>query len=297
MSAASTAGAGDARGEPLRLMAVLAHPDDESLGVGTTLARYAAEGVETHVVTATLGQAGRYSGIRPDETGHPGAEGLGAIREGELREAVAALGVHGLTLLRFMDGRLDQADPLELSARVARCIREVRPHVVITFAPDGGYGHPDHIAISQATTAAIVGAAGAGDTPGDGPPPHAVSKLYWMAWTESIWHAYRSVFQTLGATVDGVARSVLPWPDWEITTELDTRAHWETAWSAVRCHASQIATYEKLRDLPAEDHEALWGRQTFYRVFSRVNGGRRRETDLFEGLRPVPAPRGERRAP
>jgi len=276
----------DANGEPLRLMAVLAHPDDESLGMGTTLARCVAEGIETHVVTATLGQAGRHAGIRPGEPGHPGADALAAIRERELRGAIAALGVHGLTLLRYMDGRLDQADPHELSARVARCIREVRPHVVITFGADGGYGHPDHIAISQATTAAILAAAS--DPPGDGPPPHVVSKLYWMAWTQSLWRAYQSVFTSLAFMVDGVARSAVPWPDWEVTTELDTRAHWETAWRAVSCHASQIATYERLRELPDAEHEALWGRQSFYRVFSRVNGGRRRETDLFEGLRPSP---------
>ena len=95
---------------PLRLMAILAHPDDESLGVGGTLAKYASEGVEVSLVTATRGQSGRYHGHR--EPGkHPGAEQLGQIRESELRAAAAVLGVQRLTLLDYHDQALDRADP------------------------------------------------------------------------------------------------------------------------------------------------------------------------------------------
>ncbi len=273
---------------PLRLMAVLAHPDDESLGFGTTLARYAADGVETYVITATLGQAGRYGAQRAGEAGHPGEEALGRIRERELRAAVQALGVRELTLLGHMDGALDAVEPGALATAVARRMREVRPQVVMTFAGDGGYGHPDHIAISQAATAAVMAACDPGAAI-EGGPPHAVSKLYWLAWTQPQWHAYQTAFKELTSTVDGVIRHATPWPDWEITTVLDARAHVETAWRAVSCHASQIETYAKLRELSATDQEALWGRPSFYRVMSRVNGGRRRESDLFEGLRGAPA--------
>ena len=77
----------------------------------------------------------------------------------------------------------------------------------------------------------------------------------------------------------------MPWPDWAITTVIDTRDVWPTVWRAVSCHESQMAAYEQLKDLSPEHHEALWGRQSFYRVFSTVNGGRARETDLFEGIR------------
>ncbi len=269
---------------PLRLMAVLAHPDDESLGFGTTLARYAADGVETSVVTATLGQAGRYGALRAGDAGHPGAEALGRIREKEIRAAAEVLGVHELTLLGHMDGALDEADPVALAAGVARRIRAVRPQVVMTFAGDGGYGHPDHIAISQATTAAVMAACDAGAL-ADGGPPHAVSKLYWLAWTEPQWRAYQAAFKELTSTVDGVVRRATPWPDWEITTELDARAHVGTAWRAVSCHVSQIEAYANLRELPASEQEAVWGWPSLYRVMSRVNGGRRRESDLFEGLR------------
>jgi LmbE family N-acetylglucosaminyl deacetylase len=151
----------------------------------------------------------------------------------------------------------------------------------MTFGADGAYGHPDHIAIAQFTAAAVVAAASRGE---DG-APHAVSKLYYMAWSEAVWDVYQKAFTTLGATVDGVQRRAVAWPDWEITTVVDAGDHWETVWRAVSCHASQIATYERLHTLGPDDHRVIWGRQSFYRVFSLVNGGRAKESDLFEGLR------------
>jgi LmbE family N-acetylglucosaminyl deacetylase len=269
--------------EPLRLMAVLAHPDDESLGVGGTLVHYARQGVETHVVTATRGQAGRCG----DGTEHPGPEALGAIREQELREAARVLGVRSLAILDYQDGRLDQADTGEAIALIAGRLRAVRPQVVVTFDPCGGYGHPDHIAISQFTTAAVAAAADPGLTGAGSPaaPPHAVSKLYFMAWDEGSFEHYQKAFKRLVSRVDGVERPASPWPAWAITTRIDARAHWRTVWEAVRCHQSQIAAYGRLAELGEKDHEALWGDQTFYRVMSRVNGGRAVERDLFEGLR------------
>ena len=81
-----------------------------------------------------------------------------------------------------------------------------------------------------------------------------------------------------------MARQATPWPDWAITTVMDTRDVWSTVWRAVSCHESQIAAYERLKELSPQHHEALWGRQSFYRVFSSVNGGRAREADLFEGI-------------
>ncbi len=269
--------------QPFRLMAVLAHPDDESLGCGGTLARYAGEGVETFVVTATRGQSGRYRGERfGSGTLHPGPDELGRIREAELRAACRVLGVRGVRVLDYLDGALDRADPREVIATIASELRRVRPQVVITFAPDGSYGHPDHIAISQLTTAALIRAAAPG--PG-GEEPHLVSKLYYMAWTDSVWAAYQEAFRQLRVTVDGVERQAAPWLDWAVTTALDTRAVWATVWEAVSCHESQVSAYEGLRNLSPESHEALWGVQQYYRAASLVNGGREIETDLFEGLR------------
>ncbi|HXF59751.1 MAG TPA: PIG-L family deacetylase [Candidatus Saccharimonadales bacterium] len=270
---------------PLRLMGILAHPDDESLGLGGAFARYAAEGVECYLVTATRGERGRYRGLPPGGAGHPGAEELSRIREAELRAAAAILGIREVSLLDYPDGALDRADPRQAIDRIAAHLRRVRPHVVLTFAPDGAYGHPDHIAISQFASAAVVVATDPAHT-GEAAahPVHAVSKLYQMAWPEAKMAAYQEALKKLTSMVDGVEREGQPWPSWAITTVIETREHWPVVWRAVSCHESQIGAYERLRNLEPESHEAIWGSQHFYRAMSTVNGGRARETDLFEGL-------------
>lgn len=271
----------------LRLLAVLAHPDDETLGVGGTLAKYAAEGCTVSLLTATRGGGGRYLAFPPGHQEHPGALALGTIREAELRKAAAELGVGDVTVLDYPDKYVDRAEPHHAIAAIAGHLRSVRPDVVITFGPDGAYGHPDHIAISQFTTAAIVTAAdpmfASGGEHGD--RPHAVAKLYYIAWPQSTWSAYESALKKLTSVVDGVERQTVPWPDWGVTTRIDTRSYWPTVWRAVCCHQSQMAAYEKLSQLSPELHAALWGSQSFYRAFSTANGGRKAETDLFEGIR------------
>jgi LmbE family N-acetylglucosaminyl deacetylase len=272
--------------ESLRLLAVLAHPDDESLGFGGTLVHYAAAGVETHLVTATLGQSGRYRGHPQGAAEHPGPDALAVIRERELRAAAEVIGLHSLSLLGYVDGRLDQAEPREAIAKIVEHVRRLRPHVVLTFESEGAYGHPDHVAISQFTTAAMVASADPSHSgAGSELPPHAVSKLYFIAWPPAAMAAYEAAFRKLVSHVDGVERQIHAWPEWAITTVIDTRACWDTVWRAVSCHESQITAYEKLASLTPEHHEALWGWQSFYRAYSTVNGGRVREADLFEGLR------------
>jgi LmbE family N-acetylglucosaminyl deacetylase len=251
-----------------RLMCVLAHPDDESLGTGGTLAKYAAEGVATYLVTATRGERGRYF------EGRESMQIVGRTREAELRAAARELGIREVSFLDYEDGTLDRANPAEAIQKIADHLKRTRPDVVITFGPDGAYGHPDHIAISQFTTAAIVAAA----------PVHQVSKLYEIAWSEKKWSAYQAAFRNLSATIDGIVRKPSPWPDWMLTTVLDTGAVWPTVWRAISCHKTQMSIYKRLESLSDDDQRALWGTQEFYRVFSLVNGGRTREADLFEGL-------------
>jgi LmbE family N-acetylglucosaminyl deacetylase len=257
--------------DALRLLAVLAHPDDETLGIGGTLAHCAAEGIETFLLTATRGERGRFfdNGNRPSD-----AE-VGRVREAELRAAAAELGVTEVTLLDYLDKELDQAEVGAAVARIAAEIACVRPQVVITFPNDGAYGHPDHIAISQLTGAAITTAA----------PQHRVSKLYWFGSSPTQWELYQRVFKRLVSVVDGVERAVNPWPEWLFTTRLDVRAQWPRVWRAVQRHETQMAIYGQLGDLTDAEHRELWGDQRFYRVFSTVNGGRAIETDLFTGLR------------
>ena len=257
-------------------MAVLAHPDDESLGFGGTLTRYADEGVETFLVTATRGERGRNGFARATSV-----EELGRIREAELLAASKVLGLREVHFLGYGDGELDRAEPMKATRKIAAHIQRMRPDVVLTFGPDGAYGHPDHIAISQFTTAAVIYAAHphAGE-----PAPHQVAKLYYLAWTRKKWDPYQAALKTLTSTVDGVERQANPWPDWAVTTVIDTSRYSSVVWRAVSCHESQMSIYEKLRSLPAEQHQALWGTQEFYRAFSLVNGGRRTERDIFEGF-------------
>lgn len=264
----------------LRLMCVLAHPDDESLGTGGVLAKAAAEGAATFVVTATRGERGRFG----DGSESPGPAVVGQVREAELRAAARELGVSEVAVLGYPDGGLDSVDSREAVARIAGELRRVRPHVVITFGHDGAYGHPDHIAVGQMTAAAIVCAADPafGGAAGE---PHRVSKLYFIAWRARRWDAYQAALKKLVANVDGVERRVTPWPEWAITTVIDTSSVWESVWRAVSCHRTQMSIYKKLETLPDADQRALWGTQEFYRVFSTVNGGRTQETDVFEGLR------------
>jgi LmbE family N-acetylglucosaminyl deacetylase len=270
-----------------RLMAVLAHPDDESLGVGGTLAKYASEGVAVFLLTGTRGDGGRYRGHRSDDPDHPGPVALATIREAELRAAAEVLGVREVSVLDYHDQHLDRTNPRQVIEDIVRHLRRIQPDVVVTFGPDGAYGHPDHIAISQFTTAAIVSAADSAFSCEGGEPgarPHSVSKLYYLAWPNSTWAAYHAAIGKLCSTVDGVERQATPWPDWAITTVIDTRTFWSTVLQAISCHESQVAAYERLTTVSPEQHEALWGSQSFYRAFSTVNGGRSRETDLFEGI-------------
>jgi LmbE family N-acetylglucosaminyl deacetylase len=267
--------------DQLRLMCVLAHPDDESLGNGGMLAKYAAEGVATYLVTATRGERG-WQGAEQD---NPGLAALGAIREAELRGAAQALGLREVHLLDYIDGDLDQADPAEAIAKIVAHLRQIQPHVVLTFGPAGAYGHPDHIAISQFTTAACVAAADAQYTGAGHLAPHSVSKLYYMTISRALAEAYTAVFGDLIMRIDGVDRNVVIDDDWAITTRLDTSAYEDIVWKAVFCHTSQLPAYSRLEQVPEQYRKVIWSEETYYRAFSLVNGGRAIERDLFEGLR------------
>lgn len=265
----------------LKLLCIFAHPDDESLGAGGAIAKYAREGVETYLVAATRGERGRFG----DSGESPGPEAVGQAREAELRAAAHELGIKEVSFLDYQDAELDQADPAEAIGRIVNHIRRLQPDVVVTFGPDGAYGHPDHIAISQFTTAAVTCSADAAYEPAQEFPPHRVSKLYYLAWREATWAAYQEALRNISTKVDGEQRNAVAWPDWMVTTTIDAGHYWKHVWRAVRCHKTQMSIYKGLAELSDERHRALWGVQEFYRVFSLVNGGRRPETDLFEGLR------------
>jgi LmbE family N-acetylglucosaminyl deacetylase len=266
---------------PLRLLAILAHPDDETLGMGGTSA-LRGEGIETFLVTATRGQAGRFRELKRGEPGHPGHEALGAIRKQELHAAARVLGVREVVLLDHMDGQLDAADPVRTAAEIATHVRRLKPHVVVTFAQDGGYGHPDHIAICQLAASALAGAA------------DACAKGH-----------RRRAARVREVLPDGVAALALGGvPGGVQEADLDRRRRRAPGESVARLgaerahrHARVLApcgrrcsattrrrrTTERSRRRPRTTRPVGWG--TFYRVFSTVNGGRAQESDLFAGLR------------
>jgi len=264
--------------EPLKLLAVFPHPDDETMGFGSTFARYSAEGVETYLVCATHGERGWFD----SEGSNPGWNGVARIREAELRCAAEHLGIHEVSLLNFIDGDVDQANPEEIIGKIAAHIRRIKPQVVVTFGPDGNYGHPDHIALSQFTNGALVCAADRNYVDADRQSPHRVLKFYYMVDSVDIVGQANKAFGGISMDVDGVTRHHIGWEDWQITTRLDNNKYMDRVQKAIQCHKSQLPGYGPVADWSLEEMSKVFGVGNFYRAYSLVNGGR--EADLFEGL-------------
>ncbi len=266
--------------DSLKLLAVFPHPDDETLGLGSTFARYSAEGVETYLVCATRGERGWFDSEGPD----PGLEGVARIRELELRCAAENLGIHEVDFLDYIDGDVDQADPEEIIGKIVSHIRRIKPHIVVTFPPDGAYGHPDHIALSQFTNGALVCAADRNFVDANVQPPHRVLKFYYMVDSLDIVKIANEAFGGISMDVDGVTRQQIGWEDWQITTRLDNHEYLNRVQKAVLCHKSQLSGYGPIAEWSLAELAKVFGIGSFYRAFSLVNGGRKLEADLFEGL-------------
>ncbi len=264
----------------LRLMAILAHPDDESLGIGATLARYASAGVETYLVTATRGERG-WTG--PEES-FPGLAELGRIRTAELACAAQALGLRRVDYLDYIDGELSQADPIQAIVKIVCLLREVRPQVVISFAPEGAYGHPDHIAISQLTGAALACAANP-NYPAPCLEPHQVLKFYYFVNDAQHVADYTSLIGGISMDVDGRRREAVAWPDWSVNARIQGAAQVAMVRQAILCHKSQLAEYGGLERLPEDDWLRVSGENQFIRVYSLAGNPPAVERDLFEGVR------------
>ncbi|NJN80187.1 MAG: PIG-L family deacetylase [Anaerolineales bacterium] len=228
----------------LKLLAVFAHPDDESMGLGGTIAKYSAQGVETHLVCASRGERG-WAG-EPKQ--NPGLKRLGEIRTKELENAVKILGMKSLSFLDYIDGDVDKANHSQAISKIVTHIRKIKPQVVVTFAGDGAYGHPDHIAISQFTTAAIVCAADSSYQDAENLSTHRVSKLYYMVDSESFVNLIEPFFGEITFAVDDQMRGEVAWKEWMITTRIDIADYCKTAWNAIRCHESQLPTLAGLVD-------------------------------------------------
>jgi len=268
---------------PRRLLLVHAHPDDESIGTGATIAKYAAEGAQVTLVTCTRGELGE---VIPPDLAHlaTGGDRLGEYRITELAAACAALGVDDQRFLggpgRWRDSGMMglpandspdcfwQADLAAAAAELAAVIVEVRPQVLVTYDENGFYGHPDHIQAHRVARAAIGAAAGPG--PGQ---PWQVAKFYATAMPRSV------------VVAKGVDYFVPFVPDEQVTTEIDGSAYLGAKTAAMRAHATQIVVDGDRFALAEGRWQPLLGTE-FYTLLNGASGAApgTREHDLFAGL-------------
>jgi N-acetyl-1-D-myo-inositol-2-amino-2-deoxy-alpha-D-glucopyranoside deacetylase len=290
--------------ETPRLLFVHAHPDDESLSNGATIAHYTAHGAQVRVVTCTLGEEGEVIGDHWAELAVDRADQLGGYRIGELTTALRALGVSAPIYLggagRWRDSgmrgspkrrrqRFMDADEREAVGALVAIIREFRPHVVVTYDPNGGYGHPDHVQTHTVTTAAVA-AAGTADYPGE---PWPVPKFYWTVLAES---AFEVGWQALSRE-DLLPDWVIP-PKEELDfgyTDSDIDAVVEGApdaraakTAALAAHATQVVVGPTGRACALSNNMALpiLGQEHYVLVAGSAGerDGRGWETDLLAGL-------------
>ncbi|MHB1293890.1 MAG: PIG-L deacetylase family protein [Anaerolineae bacterium] len=263
------------------LMALFAHPDDEAFGVGGTLAKYAAEGADVYLVTATRGEAGQ---IAAPDLATPA--NLPYVREHELRCACETYGIHPPHFLEYLDGKLTQVHQGQAVGKVVRLLRALRPQVVISFGPDGIYGHYDHIAVHRWATIAVRLAAERDCFPEqlrDDCQPHQVSKLYYQVLTRSQAEAFSEDGKPFDVMMDGVPFPSVPYPDEQITAAIDISAYLEVKQRALQCHLTQVGRPDAIANEVAAVKESPWLRQESYILGrSSVRWPEGIETDLFE---------------
>jgi LmbE family N-acetylglucosaminyl deacetylase len=269
-------------------MAVHAHPDDEATGTGGVLARYAAEGIRTVLVTCTDGGCGDGpGGVKPGDPGHdPAAVAL--MRRQELQASCDVLKVSDLEMLDYADsgmagwpgndapGSFWQTPVEEGAARLAELMRHYRPDVVVTYDENGFYGHPDHIQAHRITMAALEMTA-------------LAPKVYWTTMPRSMMQRFGEIMREFGEDTpepdpaEAAAMAEIGLPDDEITTWVDTTAFSGQKFDALAAHASQGENIFFLK-MGKERFGELMGMETFVRV-QDTTGAAVPENDLFAGLR------------
>ncbi|OEV08881.1 PIG-L family deacetylase [Streptomyces nanshensis] len=273
---------------PLTLMAVHAHPDDEATGTGGILARYAAEGIRTVLVTCTDGACGDGpGGTKPGDPEHdPAAVAL--MRRQELEASCEVLKVSDLEMLDYADsgmagwpsndvpGSFWKTPVAEGAARLAELMEHYRPDVVVTYDENGFYGHPDHIQAHRITMAALETIS-------------LTPKTYWTTVPRSMMQRFGETMREFGADLpepdpaEAAALAEIGLPDEEITTWVDTTAFSGQKFDALAAHASQGENIFFLK-MGRERFGELMGMETFVRV-KDATGAAVPEDDLFAGLR------------
>jgi len=282
----------------LRLLAVHAHPDDESSKGAATMARYVDEGAEVLVVSCTGGERGDV--LNPRMRDDPRlAGGIAPLRRAEMAEAVRVLGVQH-EWLGFLDSGLPEGDPLpplppgcfaltplaEATAPLVTLVRSFRPHVITTYDENGGYPHPDHVMCHRVSMEAFEAAGDPERYPGTG-TPWAPAKLYYdRGFTRSRMRALHDAIVASGRPSpfnEWVAR-IEEWPEMSITTRVDCGEYFDVREQALRAHATQIDPEGPFFALSAVEQARIWPTEEWYLARTRVPT-QVPEDDLFAGLR------------
>ena len=274
------------------LLAVFAHPDDESFGPGGTLARYAAEGVSVHLVCATRGGAGVNALAEIDEI-----PDLARRRELELQCAASALNLASVEILGYRDSGMAGAEANshpealararieDVSERVAKAMDRCRPQLVLTHGPGGGYGHPDHIAVHRAVL-------GAWDLNFKRRLPEVrPHKLYFVTFPRALLRVAVRVMPLMGIdpTRFGTNRDIdlrrMAVQTVPVTARINVRRFLDAKQQAIACHASQLTGgRDQSTRLDSRIGRLLQSVETFHRAFPAVSASERIERDLFQGL-------------
>ncbi len=267
--------------DKLTLVAIFAHPDDEAFGTGGTLTKYAQEGVDIHLVVATLGEAG--SVVNPDVTP---TQPKSLLREQELRRACEQFGIKNLHLLGFMDGQTALVPPSEAVYKIVKLLRHLKPQVVLSFGPEGIYGHFDHLVVHRWSAAAVELAAEADRWPEIG-TAHQVAKFYYRAMPQQQIEQMEETTGRSAVSMDGIPFPFMGYPMEQITTVIDIRDYAQTKLNGIRCYASQIQPdmmpfFQDNFD-PATNHW-FW-QEAFILSHPKNKPGADKEDDLFAGVR------------
>jgi LmbE family N-acetylglucosaminyl deacetylase len=255
-------------------MAIFAHPDDEGQIAGL-MAKYASEGAEVSLVSATRGELGSTndSSLLEGKT-------IAELREKELQCVCTILGLRNLRFLDYQEGSFHRADPQEVVGRITEIIKHLSPQIIITFGPEGVYGHRDHIAISRWTTSAFYDTRQRSRSQPGGYPV----KLYYTAYPRSLFDRLRTQGIEFGIDIEGTTYTIRGVPDWKITTRIDVSEFGSQKRKAFGCHESQLKPGD-FRWMTMEGKlMELLATERLVRVFPPPAGSRVIERDLFESL-------------
>lgn len=274
-----------------RLMGIFAHPDDESFGMAGTMARATMGSHPVAIVCATRGEEGKIA-----DPSLATQENLGQVREQELRNACAAVGVTDVSFLDYIDGHLADADVTEAVGRVVHHLRRFRPDVVVTFAPNGGYGHVDHMAIHRITLAALEAATNAARYPEIGLEAHHVRKVYFQAMPRERVLQMRDEARKRGEDfIPGGDEATIPveemgTPMSDITTFVKlSDSEFAAKLRSMTSHATQMPADSPWARATPEELRTFMGTEVFQLTLPPLSDRAypTPEDDVFAGLRPA----------